>query len=162
MSTRLQIAALIILLAICFAAAGIGSLATRPNIEGWYNTLPKPSWTPPNSVFGPVWTFLYFTMAVSAWLVWRKAGLSEAAVPLAVFVLQLALNALWSWLFFGNHNPGAAMIDIVLLWLAIFMMIIAFWKVTPAAGALLLPYLAWVTFAAALNFAILQRYPLVL
>jgi len=154
MNPLYQVIALVIFLVICFITAGIGSMATTPNIDSWYKNLAKPSWTPPNWLFGPVWAILYITMAVSAWLVWRDAGLSKAAIPLALFALQLILNALWSWLFFGSHNPSAAMIEIAALWLAILATIIIFWKVTPLAGALMLPYIAWVTFASALNFAI--------
>jgi len=96
-----------------FAAAGIGSFATTPNIATWYATLTKPSWNPPNWVFGPVWTTLYISMAVAAWLVWRQGGLWQWA--LALFAVQLALNAAWSWLFFGFHLPGAAFIEIVVI-----------------------------------------------
>jgi len=158
MNALQQIIALVIILVICFIVAGIGSVATTPNIESWYKNLAKPAWTPPNWLFGPVWTILYITMAISAWLVWRDIGLSKAAIPLAIFALQLILNALWSWLFFGAHNPGAAMVEIVALWAAILATIILFWRITPLAGALMLPYIAWVTFASALNFAIWRLY----
>lgn len=147
-----QIVALIISLAICFSAAGIGSLATTPNIATWYAGLAKPSWNPPNWLFGPVWTFLYISMAVAAWLVWRKDGLWQW--PLALFAIQLALNAAWSWLFFGFHMPGAAFIEIVALLAAILATTIAFWPRSMAAGILMLPYLGWVAFASILNFTI--------
>jgi translocator protein len=145
---------LIVLLTLCFAVAGVGGLATSPNIPNWYAGLAKPSWTPPNWVFGPVWSTLYIAMAVAAWLVWRKAGLAGAAMPMALFGIQLLLNALWSWLFFGLHSPGAAAIDIVLLWLAIAATTIAFWRRSAAAGILFVPYLVWVSFALTLNLAI--------
>jgi len=112
-----QVVALVIFLALTFLAAGIGSLATAPNIATWYATLAKPSWNPPNWVFGPVWTALYITMAVAAWLVWRQGGLWRLAM--ALFAVQLALNAAWSWLFFGFHLPGAAFIEVVALLAAI-------------------------------------------
>ena len=145
--------ALVGLLTVCFAVAGIGGLATTPNIPNWYAGLLKPAWTPPGWIFGPVWSFLYLSMAVAAWLVWRQGN---ALVPLALFALQLAFNAAWSWLFFGLHSPGAALVDVVLLWVAIAATIPAFWFRSTVAGLLLVPYLAWVSFAAALNFAIWQ------
>jgi benzodiazapine receptor len=141
-------------LALCFAAAGAGSAATLPAIGGWYASIRKPSWTPPNGVFGPVWTTLYAMMAVSAWLVWREAGGRRRRAALGLFILQLALNLAWSILFFGLHRPGAAMADIVGLWLAIVATIVAFRRARPLAGAILVPYLAWVSFASALNLAI--------
>ena len=150
-TTPKQILPLLILLIICFAVAGLGGLATTPNIPNWYAGLVKPSWTPPAWVFGPVWSVLYLSMAVAAWLVWR---LGNAKVPMTLFAVQLAFNAAWSWLFFGLHSPGAAFIDIVLLWAAIVATIYAFWRRSRLAGLLFVPYLAWVTFAAVLNFAI--------
>jgi tryptophan-rich sensory protein len=149
-----QAVALVVSLAICFAAAGIGSLATTPNIANWYAGLAKPPWNPPNWVFGPVWTVLYICMAVAAWLVWRKGGLAKARWPLALFAVQLALNAAWSWLFFGFHMPGAAFIEILALLVAIAATTIALWRQSLAAGLLMVPYLGWVTFATVLNYAI--------
>ena len=142
---------LAVLIVLCFVVAGIGGLVTTPSIPNWYSGLVKPSWTPPSWVFGPVWSVLYLCMAVAAWLVWRKGN---ALVPLTFFAVQLAFNAAWSWLFFGLHSPGAALIDIVLLWIAIAATTIAFWRRSVVAGLLFLPYLAWVSFAATLNFAI--------
>lgn len=142
------------LVAICFAAAGLGGLATTPKIDNWYATLAKPNWTPPNWVFGPVWSALYLGMAISAWLVWRQGGWSGAVVPMSLFGIQLLLNATWSWLFFGLQRPGFALVDIVLLWTAILATTVAFWFRSLVAGMLLVPYLAWVSFASALNFAI--------
>ncbi len=139
---------------ICFGAAFIGSIFTNSSIPTWYADLAKPSWTPPDWVFGPVWSALYLMMALAAWLVWRRGGLAAASVPITLFVLQLALNATWSILFFGLKMPGAALGEIVILWFAILATTIAFWRATPIAGYLLLPYLLWVTFAAGLNFAI--------
>lgn len=145
---------LIVLLGLCFAVAGLGGLATIPNIPNWYAALAKPTWTPPAWIFGPVWSMLYFTMAVAAWLVWRQAGLARAAMPMALFGIQLLLNALWSWLFFGLHNPGAAAVEIIFLWMAIAAITVAFWRRSTLAGILLVPYLVWVSFAVALNLAI--------
>jgi benzodiazapine receptor len=117
----------------------------------WYARLVKPSWNPPSSVFAPVWSTLYILMGVAAWLVWRRVGFAGAPVALALFGFQLVLNALWSYLFFGIHQPAIAFVDIVVLWLAILATTIGFWRVSVPAGVLLLPYLCWVTFASALN-----------
>jgi translocator protein len=142
-------------IAVCFAAAGIGSLFTDPEMGGWYARLIKPSWTPPNWVFGPVWSALYLMMAVAAWLVWREKGLTgAAALPLALFAAQLVFNAAWSILFFGMHRIGLALADIMLLWSAILVTMLTFWRISPWAGALMLPYLLWVTYASALNYSI--------
>jgi len=135
-------------LGLALAAGWIGS---RFMPGEWYASLAKPAWNPPNAVFAPVWTVLYLFMGVAAWLVWRKAGFSGATVPLALFLLQLALNSLWSYLFFGLQQPMLAFFEIVVLWIAILATTLGFWKVTPAAGVLLVPYLCWVAFAAALN-----------
>jgi translocator protein len=142
---------LIALLILCFVIAGLGGLATASNIPNWYASLVKPSWTPPSWLFGPVWSFLYLSMAVAAWLVWRKGN---AAMPLALFAVQLAFNAAWSWLFFGLHSPGATFIDIVLLWAAIAATMAVFWRRSTLAGILFVPYLIWASFATVLNFAI--------
>lgn len=135
-------------LALCFGAAAVGA---QFGPGSWYAGLHKPSWNPPNWIFGPVWTFLYTAMAVAAWLVWRRGGWPRRARALCVFLVQLTLNALWSWLFFGLHRPDLALLDILLLWLAILWTWVRFRSVSPTAGWLLVPYLAWVTFAAALN-----------
>ena len=139
---------------ICFAAAGLGGLVTTPRIPTWYADLAKPAWTPPGWIFGPVWTALYLMMAFSAWLVWRQAGLAGARFPLALFAIQLVLNSLWPVVFFGLQSPGAAAVEIILLWAAILATLLAFWKRSTLAGALLMPYLAWVSFAAVLNVTI--------
>ncbi len=148
--------ALVGLVAVCFGAAGIGGLATAPNIPTWYAGLDKPVWTPPGWIFGPVWSFLYLSMAVAAWLVWRRGN---ALVPLSLFAVQLTFNMAWSWLFFGLHSPGAAFVDVVLLWAAIVATMLAFWFRSTIAGLLFVPYLTWVSFAAVLNFAIWQLNP---
>lgn len=141
-------------LIVCFAAAGVGSAVTTPQIDGWYETLTKPTWNPPNWIFGPVWTTLYLAMAVAAWLVWRQGGWAGSKVPLILFGVQLALNTLWSCLFFGLHSPGLAFVEILLLWSAIAATMVAFLFRSKAAALLFVPYLAWVTFAALLNFTI--------
>lgn len=139
-----------------FAAAALGGMTTASSVRDWYPTIAKPAWTPPSWIFGPVWTTLYVMMAVAAWLVWRRAGWCGALVWFAV---QLALNATWSPVFFGWHRIGLALVNIVLLWLAIAGTTVAFWRVRPAAGVLFVPYLAWVSFAATLNFAIWRLNP---
>jgi translocator protein len=148
---RRQISALVILLILCYSVAGLGGLATTPNLAKWYANLAKPSWTPPGWIFGPVWSVLYLSMAIAAWLVWRRG---KALLPMTFFTVQLAFNAAWSWLFFGLHSPILGFIDIVLLWFAIVSTTVVFWRRSLTAGLLFLPYLAWVSFAAALNFAI--------
>jgi len=140
--------------AICFAAAAVGVWLTGDAIETWYRPLQKPSFNPPNWVFGPAWTVLYSMMAVAAWLVWNERDRRDVALPLALFGVQLVLNAAWSGIFFGMHNPAAALVEIAVLWLTILATLIAFGRVKRLAGALLAPYLAWVTFATVLNFAI--------
>jgi len=135
----------------CFLAAAPGALF-RPG--EWYERLRKPSWRPPNWLFAPVWTALYLMIATSGWLVWREAGFFGAAFPLGVFGLQLLLNAAWTPLFFGLHRLDLGFVDIVLLWLSIIATIALFQPISVTAAVLLLPYVAWVTFAAALNFAV--------
>lgn len=156
MSPAKQTVGLAVLLALCLGAAALGSAATVPRIDDWYATLNKPSWTPPSWVFGPVWTVLYIAMAVAAWLVWRQREMGGVWVPLLLFAVQLAFNMAWSWLFFGLKSPALGFADIVLLWIAIAATLVAFWGRSRVAGLLLAPYLAWVTFAAALNYSIWQ------
>ncbi|MBD3222155.1 tryptophan-rich sensory protein [bacterium] len=139
---------LIIWIAVSMAAGLIGS---RFLPGEWYASLAKPSWNPPDSVFGPVWSTLYVLMGVAAWLVWRKVGFTGAPWALGLFLVQLVLNALWSFLFFGAQQPGLAFAEIIVLWLVILATTIGFWRVSVPAGVLLLPYLCWVGFAAVLN-----------
>ena len=118
----------------------------------WYEALNKPSWTPPNGLFGPVWTVLYALMALAAWKVWIAVRRIDAA--LIVYGLQLVLNALWSYLFFGLHRIDWALADIIALWLAIVLTVVLFWRRDRLAGMVMLPYLLWVAYAAALNFTV--------
>jgi tryptophan-rich sensory protein len=148
-----QTIALAVIVLIVMLAAGLGGLFTGRSVSTWYRTLSRPDWTPPDWLFGPVWTVLYLAMAVAAWMVWRR-GTPAAAAAMAAFAVQLAFNVAWSALFFGLRSPAFAMLDIVLLWLAIAATIACFLRVSIPAGLIMLPYLAWVTFAAALNFAI--------
>lgn len=149
-----QIAWLLGLMAICFAAAAAGGAVTSTSVGDWYQTLKKPSWTPPDWLFGPVWTALYFLMALSAWLVWRRDGWRASQVSLGLFGLQLMLNVGWSSIFFGMRSPGFAFGEILILLLVIAATAVGFWGRSTAAALLLTPYLAWTTFAALLNFAI--------
>jgi len=143
-------------LLLCFGAAAFGGLFPP---DAWYTGLNKPSWNPPAWIFGPVWSALYMTMAVAAWLVWKRGGFSAQRTPLALFLVQLALNAAWSPLFFGLQWPGVAFVEILLLWLAIVATLVSFRRVTPVAGWLLAPYLAWVSLAAVLNFTLWRLNP---
>jgi tryptophan-rich sensory protein len=136
-----------------FAAAAFGA---RFMPDAWYKRLKKPTWNPPSWIFAPVWTILYLLMAAAAWLVWRQAGFGGALFPLTLFVAQLVLNAAWSWFFFGHHEIRRALIDIVVLWIGIVATVISFWRLVPLAGALMLPYLAWVSFATVLTWTIWQ------
>ncbi|MBK9386124.1 MAG: tryptophan-rich sensory protein [Planctomycetes bacterium] len=138
-------------LLLCFATASLGALCP-PGV--WYAALEKPSWNPHGWIFGPVWSVLYTMMAVAAWRVWQRGGFAAQRRPLGVFLAQLALNALWTPLFFGLHWPGVAFAEILALGLAIAWTIALFWRVQRAAAYLLLPYLAWVSFAAVLNFTL--------
>ena len=136
---------------VSFLAAFVGARATMQSVGSWYSQLARPPWGPPNWVFGPVWTVLYASMGVAAWLVWRRGGWSAAIL---LFAVQLGLNAAWSFAFFGWQSPLAGLVNIVLLWIAIAATLLRFWQADRLAGWLFVPYLAWVTFAAALNFAI--------
>ena len=123
----------------------------------WYKQLHKPRWRPPDWLFAPVWTVLYVAIGLSGWLVWLEAGIAGAALPLSIYAVQLLLNAAWTPIFFGLHRPRLAMVEIMVLWAAILATIIMFRPVSAAAALLLVPYLAWVSFAAALNLSIWQR-----
>lgn len=133
----------------------IGSVFTAPAIAGWYTTIAKPELNPPAWVFGPVWTTLFALMGIAAFLVWKQ-GLErrDVRIALGIFVGQLALNTLWSILFFGLQSPGAALIEIVILWFAILATIVAFARISRPAAWLLVPYILWVSFASYLNFSI--------
>jgi tryptophan-rich sensory protein len=154
MTQRTRGIGLIVFMVVCLGAGGLGAIATTPEIEGWYKTIAKPSWNPPDYVFGPVWTTLYIMMAIAAWLIWKPTGFKATAMPLTLFAVQLVLNVAWSWIFFGMHQPGWAFTEIVILWLAIVATTVAFFRCSKIAGWLMMPYLAWVSFASVLNFAI--------
>ena len=147
---------LVISIVACQCAGLIGSIFTTPAIPTWYETLAKPSFTPPNWLFAPAWVTLYVLMGVAVFLVWRKGlGIKNVKAALITFLVQLVLNALWSALFFGAKSLVGGAVVIVLLWIAILFTILRFFKISTAAGGLLIPYILWVTFASALNISIL-------
>ena len=152
LSVGWQVVGLVAWLVLCLGASEIGRRFTMPEISGWYATLEKPIFNPPNWIFGPVWGVLFVLMAVSAWLVWRQFGFKRAPAAMTVFMVQLIANVMWSILFFGMHSPSMAFFWICVLWSLIASTIMLFWKKSPPAGAILLPYLGWVTFAGLLNF----------
>lgn len=156
-----QLLALAVSLALTFGTAAIGAKASA-SAGGFYRELVLPAWAPPGWVFGPVWSVLYLLMGIAAWLVWRERKLTDARVAVSLFIAQLVANGLWSWLFFAWRQGAAASIEIVLLWVLILGTGIAFWRVRRIAGVLLLPYLAWVTFATGLCFTIWRLNPVAL
>lgn len=152
----------LVCLLLCFATSAVGGLATA-NAKAFYATLIRPEWAPPGWVFAPVWTMLFLAMAVAAWLVWRIPGNGRARrIALGLFGLQLAANALWSWLFFAWNLGALAFAEVLLLWLLIAATLVSFWRLQALAGWLLVPYLAWVSFASALSFTFWRLNPAVL
>ena len=151
-----KITKIVIALIICLMVGYSASIVTRPSVESWYPTIIKPSFNPPNWIFMPVWTMLYILMAVAAGLVWDKIKEQnqEVKVALGFFLIQLTLNAIWSYIFFGLKNPMLALIEIALLWLMIYETYLKFTKINKTAGYLLIPYMAWVAFAGILNASI--------
>jgi tryptophan-rich sensory protein len=139
---------------LAFLAGAIGALATSTSVHTWYPSLHKPSWTPPSWLFGPVWTLLYVGMGTAAWRVWRALGPLESRRLVRLYAAQLALNAIWSILFFGQQSPGLALIEVIVLWLVLVRMLALLWPVDRIAGALWALYVAWVTFATLLNAAV--------
>jgi len=153
-----QVVGLVAWLALCFAVSAVGAVASL-NAGEFYAQITRPDWAPPAAVFGPVWTVLYALMGIAAWQVWRVGGFQANPLGLGLFLVQLALNGIWSWLFFAWRLGGWAFADILLLWVLIVATLIAFWRVRPVAGALLIPYLLWVSFAAVLNFSLWRLNP---
>lgn len=145
-------------LLLCLVVGALGAVASI-DAASFYTDLVRPHWAPPPTVFGPVWTVLYAMMAAAAWLAWKRGGFAAARGALSLFLLQLAANALWSWLFFAWKLGGWAFADILALWALLVATVIAFWRQRPMAGALLVPYLLWVSFAAALNYSVWQLNP---
>ena len=145
-----------IVVVICLAVGYLSGMVTRTSITTWYPTLVKPSFNPPNWIFAPVWTSLYVMMGVAAGFIWNQITTQKVAVTkaLQIFAIQLVLNALWSYLFFGLQNPLLALLEIIVLWLLIFETYLQFKSIDKTAGLLLIPYLAWVSFASILNASI--------
>ena len=154
-SIRKQILGLVGWLVVSFAVSTVGAIASI-HASSFYGQLIQPNWAPPSSVFGPVWTLLYTLMGVAAWLVWRSGGFRSNRQALSLFLLQLVFNASWSWLFFAWNLGALALADIVVLWILILATLVAFWRVQPLAGGLLIPYLLWVSFASVLNYSLWQ------
>jgi len=148
-------------LVVSFAASAIGAVASI-QAKSFYSQLIRPDWAPPSGIFGPVWTILYALMGIAAWLVWCSGGFRHQQQALTLFLLQLAFNALWSWLFFAWHLGAMALADIAILWILIVATLFSFWRVRPLAGGLFIPYLLWVSFASVLNYSIWQLNPQVL
>lgn len=150
-----ELVRLIVSILIVFIAGTIGSIATLSQIPTWYAALVKPSWAPPNWLFGPVWTTLYILIGIALFLVWKE-GINRKDVKLAisVFVVQLVLNVLWSVIFFGYNSLLGGLIVIIILWIAILANIIFFYRVSKSAGLLLVPYIVWVTIASYLNYSV--------
>lgn len=157
-SPRNRIAGLAGWLVVVYAAATVGAIASIDARE-FYAALVQPAWAPPGSVFGPVWTALYTLMGLAAWLVWSKAGLRAARPAFVLFLVQLAVNALWSWLFFAWHLGGIAFAEVLVLLVLIVATCVAFWRIRPLAAYLLVPYLLWVCFASLLNYSVWQLNP---
>jgi tryptophan-rich sensory protein len=157
-SALTQAAGLLVALAVTFLAATAGAVASV-DAGAFYSQLDRPGWAPPGWLFGPVWSVLYTLMAVAAWLVWRKVGFPQATVAISLFMTQLVANALWSWMFFAWQSGALAVVEILVLWGLVAATAVAFWRVQRLAALLLVPYLAWVSFAAALTLALWRRNP---
>lgn len=161
MSRAAQALGLVVSLLVSFATAGVGSLASL-NAASFYAQLVQPPWAPPAWLFGPVWTLLFVLIAVAAWLVWRTHGFRTARAAWALFAAQLLANALWSWLFFAWRQGALAFAEVLLLWGLIVMTITTFWRLHHVAALLLLPYLAWVSFATVLSYTLWRLNPVLL
>ncbi|MET3116610.1 benzodiazapine receptor [Undibacterium sp. GrIS 1.8] len=160
-SSGQQIGGFVGWLILTFSAAAIGAFASA-QAGTFYMQLTRPEWAPPAWLFGPVWTVLYLMMAIAIWLVWRAHGLRQASAAISLFLMQLAANAIWTWLFFVWHQGALAFVEILLLWALIVGTIVAFWRLNTTAAILLLPYLAWVSFAGGLTYATWTLNPAIL
>ncbi|MCX7141854.1 MAG: tryptophan-rich sensory protein [Proteobacteria bacterium] len=154
MIDRREFLGFVVFLGLCLAASAVGGVATASSVATWYQALAKPSFNPPNWIFAPVWTTLFFMMAIAGWRVWRRDGLRGARSALMLFALQLVLNVSWSIVFFGLRSIGAALVEILVLLLAILATTVLFWQRDRAAGMLFIPYACWVAFATVLNAAL--------
>ena len=158
MTTPRQVIGLVGWLLVSFAAAAIGAVASL-DAGAFYESLVRPAWAPPGWLFAPVWTALYVLMGVAAWLVWRAHGFRQGRNALALYIVQLGANSLWTWVFFAWRQGAWAFAEVVLLWCLIAATVVSFRRLNSLAAALLLPYLAWVTFACALTFAAWRLNP---
>jgi benzodiazapine receptor len=152
----MKILQIIVSILIAQAAGLIGSLATADSLSNWYIDLVKPSWHPPNWLFGPVWTMLYTLMGIAAYLIWKQRDLPQAKTALWIYGIHLVFNGLWSFLFFGFKNPGLAFAEIIVLLTLIMITTIIFWRINSWAGIMMIPYIIWVSFATYLNFTLWQ------
>lgn len=149
------VAGFLFFIGICFFTAWLGAQVSPGVASGdWYQSINKPQWNPPTWIFGPVWTLLYAMMGTAAWLIWKKAGFGGAKIALTLFFVQLFLNGLWSQIFFGQQELGWAFAEIIILWAAIILTTIYFFRQSRIAGWLMIPYILWVTFAGWLNYTI--------
>jgi len=160
-SRLVDIVALVLFVALCLGIGALGASVTATSVDTWYAGLVKPSFNPPDEVFGPVWTVLYILMGVAAWRVWRSADSDTTRGPLTLFALQLAINLGWTVVFFGLHKIASAVATIVVLDVAVLVTMLAFRAVDRVAALLMLPYVAWVAFATVLNVAIWRLNPAV-
>ena len=152
-SRQRQLLGLVAWILVSFTAASIGAFASI-TAASFYGQLARPNWAPPSWLFAPVWSVLYVLMAFSAWLVWRSHGFKAGRTALVLFISQLAANALWTWLFFAWRQGAAAFVEILILWILIVATVASFWRLNTLAGVLMIPYLAWVTFACALTLSV--------
>lgn len=162
MSIGKQLLGLLVWIGVTAIAAAIGATGSM-NAATFYQALNLPSFAPPSSVFGPVWSILYLLMGIAAWLIWRERGsFAAASTALSLYLIQLVVNAVWSWAFFNWHTGLGSFAIIVILWILLVLTLIQFWRINKLAGVLLLPYLAWVSFAAVLNYTVWQMNPTIL
>lgn len=147
------------LVVLCLLVELIGGWFTQQTVHTWYPEIAKPSWTPPDLVFAPVWTILYMLMAVSVWLIWKTPTTKDKNIAYTVFGVQLFLNMIWSGLFFTLKNPLYGLVDLIPLWFLIIGMLVVFYRIKPLAAALLIPYFLWVSYALALNYSIWTLNP---
>lgn len=159
MSGTRRWAALALWIGVSLAAGLVGNRVGGGGDDQFYQRLDQPAWAPPPWLFGPVWIVLYVLMGIAAWLVWRERGFAGARLPLTLFLVHLVFNAAWTGIFFGLRMFGLAFAEIVVLWGLILWILVLFWRVRPLAGALFVPYLLWVTYAAALTFALWRMNP---
>ena len=141
-------------LVVTFAAGALGGAATSSSVDTWFITLAKPTWNPPGWLFAPVWSVLYILMAIAAWRIWRGPTSAARTGALRLYFVQLGLNALWSGLFFGLRRPGMALVEILIMLGVLGVIQVRFWRIDRGAGAMWIPYLAWVSFATILNSSI--------